>query len=68
SIGWEADAAVKVKWLPSDDLPGAGPHDRYRMNWSNEFGIMQAGRALAPRLAKNADTLWTIQTRIAFLW
>jgi hypothetical protein len=68
ALGWEADVAVKIKWLPSDDLPGAGPNDRYRMNWSNEFGVMKAGEALAPRLAKGADTLWTVQTRLAFLW
>lgn len=68
AIGWEADLAIKLKWLPSPNLPNAGPHDRYAMNWSNEFGVMKAGSALAPRLATGADTIWTVQSRIAFLW
>lgn len=68
AIGWEADLAVKLKWLPSPGLPNAGPNDRYLMNWSNEFGVMKAGSALAPRLASGADTIWTIQSRVAFLW
>ncbi len=68
AIGWEVDVAARVKWLPSTDLPNAGPNDRYLLQWSNEVGVMKAGKALAPRLAAGADTLWTIQSRIAFLW
>lgn len=67
ALGWEADLAVRLKWLPSE-VPGTGPNDRYMLHWSNEFGVMQAGSALAPRLAEGAGTLWTVQSRIAFLW
>lgn len=67
ALGWEVDVAVKLKWLPAD-LPGAGVHDRFMLQWSNEFGLMQAGRALEPRLAQGAGTLWTVQSRLAFMW
>ncbi len=67
ALGWEVDLAVKLKWLPAD-LPGAGPNDRYLLRWSNELGLMSAGKALAPRLAEGADILWTVQSRIAFVW
>lgn len=67
ALGWEIDLAVRLKWLPAD-VPGAGPHDRYMLNWSNELGVMRAGKALAPRLAEDAATLFTVQSRIAFMW
>ncbi len=67
ALGWEIDLAVRLKWLPGD-VPGTGPHDRYMLHWSNEFGVMRAGKALAPRLAEGAATLWTAQSRIAFMW
>lgn len=67
ALGWEVDVAVKLKWLPAD-LPGAGVHDRFMLQWTNEFGLMQAGRALEPRLAQGAGMLWTVQSRLAFLW
>lgn len=67
ALGWEVDLAVRFKWLPRE-VPGAGPTDRYMVHWSNEFGLMQAGRALEPRLAQGAGTLWTAQSRIAFMW
>lgn len=68
AIGMEFDLAVRFKWLPTTNLQGAGRYDQYRLHWSNEFGVMRAGRALAPRLAEGASTLWTAQSRIAFLW
>ena len=67
ALGWEVDVALKLKWLPAD-LPGAAANERYMLQWSNEFGVMSAGKALAPRLAIGADTLWTVQSRIAFVW
>src|SRR5690606_39181837 len=48
-IGWEADVAVKVSWGPNDEL-----------RWSNEFGIMNAGPALGPRLT--SSLAWTLQS------
>lgn len=54
-MGWEADLAIKLSW---------GPHDE--MRWSNEFGVMNAGPALGPRLA--TSTMWTLQSRIAFVF
>lgn len=67
AIGWEVDAAIKLKWLPIK-APSMGKHDQYALHWSNEFGFMKAGYALAPRLAEGADYLWTVQSRIAFVW
>lgn len=67
ALGWEVDVAAKLKWLPAQ-LPGAALNDRYLLQWSNEAGVMRAGKALAPRLAEGADTLWTLQSRIALLW
>jgi hypothetical protein len=66
NIGWEADIAVKIKWLRRD--LGNDARDNYLVRWSNEFGIMGAGDALKDRLAKGADILWSYQTRIAFVW
>ena len=54
-LGWEADLAIKISW---------GPHDE--MRWSNEFGVMNAGPALGPLLAESV--LWTLQSRIAFVF
>ena len=34
------------------------------MRWSNEFGVMNAGPALGPRLSQSL--MWTLQSRIAF--
>jgi hypothetical protein len=64
-LGWEADFALKLSW---------GPHDE--MRWSNELGIMGVGDALGtPNTAISASygrltdpILWTLQTRIAFLF
>lgn len=69
-LGWEADFALKLSW---------GPHDE--MRWSNELGIMGVGDALgAFDRSRGADInmntwgrltdpiLWTLQTRIAFLF
>lgn len=67
SLGWELDLAVKFKWLPIK-VPGMGANDQYALHWSNEFGVMKAGYALARRLAEGADTLWTLQSRLAFVW
>lgn len=66
-LGWELDLAVKFKWLPIK-VPGMGANDQYALHWSNEFGVMKAGYALARRLAEGADTLWTLQSRLAFVW
>ena len=52
-MGYEADFAIKLSW---------GPHDE--MRWSNEFGVMNAGPALAPMLS--SSVMWTLQSRIAF--
>lgn len=68
ALGMEFDLAVRLKWLPASGVPGMGPTDQYRLHWSNEFGVMRAGAALAPRLAEGAQTLWTAQSRIAVLW
>ena len=54
-LGWEADLALKISWGPNDE-----------MRWSNEFGIMNAGPALGPRLTNSL--IWTLQTRIAFVY
>ena len=54
-LGWEADVALKVSWGPNDE-----------MRWSNEFGIMNAGPALGPRLS--SSLIWTLQSRIAFVF
>ncbi|MBK8172148.1 MAG: hypothetical protein IPK60_17635 [Sandaracinaceae bacterium] len=51
-LGWEADLALKVSWGENDI-----------MRWSTEFGIMNAGGALA--LEMQNTMLWTLQTRIA---
>ena len=67
ALGWELDLAVKLNWLPAD-LPGADARERYMLRWSTEVGVMSAGAALAPRLAEGADTLWTVQSRLAFVW
>lgn len=67
NIGWEADLAIKIKWLRRD-LGATDSRDNYMMRWSNEFGIMGAGAALKDRLAVGADTIWTWQSRIAFVW
>jgi hypothetical protein len=66
-LGWEADFALKLSW---------GPHDE--MRWSNELGIMGVGDALGTpsndplvpaRYGRLTDPiLWTLQTRIAFLF
>ena len=67
ALGWEVDLAVKIKWLRRD-LGQTDPRDNYMIRWSNEFGIMGAGKALKDRLAAGADTIWTYQSRIAFVW
>ena len=67
AIGWEIDLAVKIKWLRRN-LGFTEARDNYMMQWSNEFGYMSAGKALKDRLAKGADGIWTLQTRIAYLW
>ncbi|MCZ7686424.1 MAG: hypothetical protein M5U28_49775 [Sandaracinaceae bacterium] len=54
-LGWEADFALRVHWGPNDE-----------MRWSNELGIMNAGPALGPKLSQSF--LWTLQSRIAFLF
>jgi hypothetical protein len=54
-LGWEADVALKVTWGENDLL-----------RWSTEFGIMNAGGALAQELS--SDLLWTLQTRIAMVF
>jgi hypothetical protein len=62
-LGWEADVALKLSW---------GPHDE--MRWSNEFGIMNVGDALGAggdlasgnRLTEGL--IWTVQSRIAFVF
>lgn len=69
-LGWEADVAVKVSW---------GPHDE--MRWSNEFGVMGVGDAIGAFDASRTDAmgnntwgrltdpiLWTLQSRIAFVF
>lgn len=69
-LGWEADVAVKVSW---------GPHDE--MRWSNEFGVMGVGDAIGGFDASRTDALgnntwgrltdpilWTLQSRIAFVF
>lgn len=67
ALGVELDVAAQLKWLPAE-LPGAEARDRYMMRWSVEGGVLFAGKALSPRLAEGADTLSTIQSRIAFVW
>ena len=54
-LGWELDLALKVTWGENDIL-----------RWSTEFGLMNAGGALAPELQN--DMLWTLQTRIAMVF
>lgn len=54
-LGWEADVALKVAWGENDI-----------MRWSTEFGLMNAGGALA--LEMSNTTLWTLQTRIAMVF
>ncbi|MCS6857158.1 MAG: hypothetical protein NZM37_05560, partial [Sandaracinaceae bacterium] len=64
-LGWELDLALKVSWGPKDE-----------MRWSNEFGVMGVGDALGAidsqrdqrwgRLTQ--PLLWTLQSRIAFLF
>jgi len=63
-LGWELDLALKVQWGPNDE-----------MRWSNEFGIMGVGDALGaispdnPNWGRLTDPIiWTLQTRIAFLF
>ena len=63
-LGWEADFALKLSW---------GPHDE--MRWSNEFGVMGVGDALGaadparPNWGRLTDPImWTLQTRIAFVF
>jgi hypothetical protein len=62
-LGWELDLALKLSWGPRDE-----------MRWSNEFGIMGVGDALGAggdlrtgnRLTDG--TIWTLQSRIAFVF
>ncbi len=54
-LGWEVDLGVKVNW---------GENDMFR--WSNEFGVAEAGTALAPRL--RGRFMWTLQSRIAMIF
>jgi hypothetical protein len=68
ALGMEFDVALRLKWLPVSGLPGMPSKDQYRLHWSNEFGVMAAGAALAPRLAEGAQTLWTAQSRLAVVW
>jgi hypothetical protein len=62
-LGWELDVALKLSWGPRDE-----------MRWSNEFGIMGVGDALGAggdlrSGARLTDgILWTLQTRIAFVF
>jgi hypothetical protein len=63
-LGWELDVALKLSW---------GPHDE--MRWSNEFGIASVGDALGaggdPITTGNRlsdSIMWTLQTRIAFVF
>lgn len=64
-LGWEIDLAIKLRWLKYDN-GAAKEEDRYLMRWSNEFGLMKAGDALAGRLKD--DIVWTLQTRMAMVW
>jgi hypothetical protein len=54
-LGWEADLAVKVSWGENDV-----------MRWSTEFGMMNAGGALALELQQSF--IWTLQSRIAMVF
>lgn len=54
-LGWEADIALKFSWGENDI-----------MRWSTEFGIMNAGGALA--LEMQSSMLWTLQSRIAMVF
>ena len=54
-LGWEIDAAVKVRW-GEDDL----------VRWSTELGILSGGEALESVLTE--PTVWTVQSRIAMVW
>ena len=62
-LGWEADVALKLSWGPNDE-----------MRWSNEFGIMGvgdalgAGGALATGNRLTDGIIWTLQSRIAFVF
>jgi hypothetical protein len=55
ALGWEIDAAVKVKWGEND-----------LMRWSNELGLMAPGAALKTVLQD--EMIWTVQSRIALAW
>ena len=64
SLGWEVDAALRVKW-GADDL----------LHWDTEVGLMGVGNALrdnssaAPRGGGLGDDyLWTIQTRMGMVF
>jgi hypothetical protein len=54
-FGWEVDLALKVNWGDNDML-----------RWSTEFGFMDARGPL--RRALSADTIWTLQTRMAVVF
>jgi hypothetical protein len=54
-LGWEVDLALKVNWGDNDML-----------RWSTEFGFMDARGPL--RRALSADTIWTLQTRMAVVF
>lgn len=54
-LGWEADLALKVSWGENDV-----------MRWSTEFGMMNAGGALALELQQSF--IWTLQSRIAMVF
>lgn len=65
-LGWEVDVAVKVN---------AGEEDNIR--WSTEFGVMGAGDALSGEVDRFGEAtprglteafLWTLQSRVAFLF
>jgi hypothetical protein len=54
-LGWELDLGVNVTWGDND-----------MMRWSTEFGVMDAGGALALELQQ--DLMWTLQSRIAMVF
>jgi len=57
-LGWEWDLALKLH---------AGEEDNIR--WSTEFGIMNAGPALAGNDEGLSESfLWTLQSRVAFVF
>lgn len=62
-MGWEVDAALRVKWGENDLL-----------RWDTEVGLMQVGKALRDTdggLSDGGigdDFLWTIQTRMGMVF